>query len=48
MKQLIVYILIALFAVISISACTNDEGGEDLDIITPNDTTQSKVNQRTL
>lgn len=48
MKQLIIYILLGFFAVISISACTNDEGGEDLDIVTPNDSTQARLNVRDL
>lgn len=43
MKQLITYILIILCAVLSFGSCTNDEGGEDLDIITPVDSTQGKV-----
>ena len=46
MKQLIVYLLIALFAIAGLSACTNDEGGEDLDVLTPLDSTQSQVQQR--
>ncbi|MBT8206416.1 MAG: hypothetical protein KJP14_01030 [Eudoraea sp.] len=43
MKQLFVYFLIAVFAIMGLSACTNDEGGEDLDVITPVDSTESQV-----
>ena len=48
MKQLIIFLGVGLIMVLGFMACTNDEGGEDLDIVTPNDTTQSKMNQREL
>ena len=48
MKQFIVYLLIAVLAIVGLSGCTNDEGGEDLDVITPADSTQSRVQVRKL
>ncbi len=46
MKQFIVYLLIVAFAMAGLTGCTNDEGGEDLDVLTPADTTQSQVQVR--
>ena len=48
MKQFIVYLLSAVFALVGLSSCTNDEGGEDLDVITPADSTQSRIQVRKL
>ncbi|MCX2720640.1 hypothetical protein [Lentiprolixibacter aurantiacus] len=48
MKQLIIFLGVGLIMVLGFMACTNDEGGEDLDIVTPNDSTRSKANQRKL
>ena len=48
MKQLIIFLGCALIMGLGFMACTNDEGGEDLDVVTPNDTTQSKINKKTL
>lgn len=42
MKKLVLYVLFALFALSGMGGCTNDEGGEDLDVITPADSTQSR------
>lgn len=42
MKKLVVYVLVILFAIAGVAGCTNDEGGEDLDVITPADSTQSR------
>ncbi len=36
-KILIVGMLLSLF--VCLGSCTNDEGGNDLDVITPDDTT---------
>ena len=38
-KILLVGLLLTLF--ICFGSCTNDEGGNDLDVITPDDTTQA-------
>lgn len=46
MKQLIIFLGVGLIMVLGFMACTNDEGGEDLDIVTPNDSTQSNINQK--
>ncbi len=46
MKQLIIFLGVGLIMVLGFMACTNDEGGEDLDIVTPNDSTQSTVNSK--
>lgn len=35
MRIYITYLLLALFSVIAFGSCTNDEGGEDLDVLTP-------------
>ena len=38
-KIFIIGILLSLF--ICLGSCTNDEGGNDLDVITPDDTTEA-------
>ena len=43
-KILIVGILLSLF--ICLGSCTNDEGGNDLDVITPDDTTAAVTSNR--
>ena len=48
MKQLLIFLGVGLIMIIGFMACTNDEGGEDLDVVTPNDSTQSQVSQRDL
>lgn len=35
MRMLITYLLLALLSAMALGSCTNDEGGEDLDVITP-------------
>lgn len=35
MRFLITYLLLGIFALLALGSCTNDEGGEDLDVITP-------------
>ncbi len=35
MRIYITYLLLALFSVMAFGSCTNDEGGEDLDVLTP-------------
>jgi hypothetical protein len=37
MRQLIIYILLLLFAVLPFESCTNDETDDGLETITPND-----------
>ncbi|HMB64728.1 MAG TPA: hypothetical protein VKN36_16730 [Eudoraea sp.] len=39
----IVFAALFLTAIIAMSACTNKEGDADLDVITPNDSTQSGI-----
>lgn len=36
-------IALLLCGFIYLGSCTNDEGGEDLDVITPDDTTEAVV-----
>ncbi len=40
-KILLVATILAAF--IYLGSCTNDEGGNDLDVITPDDTTQAYI-----
>lgn len=40
----IVFATLFLTAIIAMSACTNKEGGADLDVITPNDSTHAGIN----
>ncbi|MEK6154491.1 hypothetical protein WIW50_14575 [Flavobacteriaceae bacterium 3-367] len=42
MKKILL-VLSVLTLVCYFSSCTNDEGGSDLDVITPVDSTQSKI-----
>lgn len=35
------YIVTVLFCIIAISSCTNDENDEKIDLLTPNDSTQT-------
>ncbi len=41
MKQLIIYLLLLVFAMLPLAGCTNDETGEDLEILTPNETEET-------
>ena len=41
-------VLVLFAVVIAIGSCTNDEGGSDLDVITPSDTVESVNKARTL
>ena len=43
-KIILVGLILGLF--ICLGSCTNDEGGNDLDVITPDDTTTSVVNTK--
>ena len=43
-KILLVGLLLCLFTYLG--SCTNDEGGNDLDVITPDDTTASVANSK--
>ena len=45
MKKVIYLLLILIIILISALACTNDEGGEDIDVITPADSTAAQLNR---
>jgi len=40
--------ILLLAAIVVANGCTNKEGGSDLDIITPTDSTQGKLNTKEL
>ena len=42
MKKILL-IAVILCGFIYLGSCTNDEGGNDLDVITPNDTTEAAI-----
>jgi hypothetical protein len=45
MKKILLIIL-CLCGFVYMGSCTNDEGGNDLDVITPGDTTESVAAKR--
>ena len=44
MKKIIYLLLILIIILLSALACTNDEGSEDIDVITPTDSTAAYSN----
>ncbi|GGD55620.1 hypothetical protein [Muriicola marianensis] len=40
-RPYVLYFLLVIISIIFTWSCTNDEGDNDLDILTPNDTTQA-------
>ncbi len=40
-RPYVLYFLLVIISIIFTWSCTNDEGDSDLDILTPNDTTQA-------
>ncbi len=45
MKKILL-ILLCLSGFVYMGSCTNDEGGNDLDVVTPGDTTESVIPTR--
>lgn len=47
-RPYILYFLLVILSIICTWGCTNDEGDEDLDILTPNETPQAQYQQTEL
>ena len=45
MKKALSFILL-LMGILYFGSCTNDEGGNDLDVVIPDDTTETSVDLR--
>ena len=43
MRQLIIYMLLVFFALLGLGSCTNHETDENLEILTPNEPTETGV-----
>ncbi len=41
-RPYVIYFLLVILSIICTWSCTNDEGDNDLDILTPSDTTQAE------
>ncbi|MEZ2415135.1 hypothetical protein ACA086_09225 [Muriicola sp. E247] len=45
-RPYVIYFLLVILAIICTWSCTNEEGESDIDILTPNDSTQSSYESR--
>ena len=48
MKQLILYLLLGMFALLALGSCTNDESDDGLEVLTPNEETETGIAQPAL
>ncbi|WP_165200617.1 hypothetical protein [Muriicola soli] len=47
-RPYVIYFLLVILSIICTWSCTNDEGESDIDILTPNDSTQAEYETRDL
>ena len=43
MKPVYFLVILLLAVIVAMSSCTNDEGDADLDVLTPNDSTETSI-----